>query len=104
MIRARVITMIATAIAILGVGAMPAQAAKVRTCFYYSNSGWGLWATPNVRCSTARRVYNAATRTCNGRCDGVFPIDGYRCRLSFDGGGSGTCTASHRRRIHFTVP
>lgn len=104
MTRPRAAIVIATAIASIGIGAIPAQAAKERTCFYYSNSGLGLWATQNVRCSTARRVYRAATQRCGGRCAAVYRIDGYRCTLSFDGGGNGICTAWHGRRIRFSVP
>jgi hypothetical protein len=87
-----------------GASATRAQPAKLRTCFYYADSGWGLWATPNVRCSKARRVYRAAVRKCEGDCSAVFLVDRYRCKLSFSGGGDGTCNASHRRRIRFTVP
>ncbi len=104
MTRLRFVTTIATTLTVLAAIAVPAQAAHLRTCFYYSNSGWGLWATPNVRCAAARRVYHDATRECGGRCNAVFRVDGYRCKLSFDGGGDGTCTASRHRRIRFSVP
>jgi hypothetical protein len=102
--RARLLVAITAAIATLATMAIPAEAAKLRTCFYYSNSGWGLWATRNVSCKTARRVYRDATRQCNGMCDTVRRVDGYRCKLSFDGGGDGSCTASRNRRIRFSVP
>jgi hypothetical protein len=102
--QARLLTAIAIAIVTLATTAIPARAAELRTCFYYSNSGFGLWATHNVSCKTARRVYRDATRRCDGMCHAVLPIDGYRCRLSFDGGGDGTCTASRNRRIRFSVP
>lgn len=92
------------AAATLGVAAGSAQAARVRTCFYYSNSGWGLWATRNVSCRRARHVYNLATRRCRASCHVSPWIDGFRCRLAFDGGGDGTCVASRGRRIRFSVP
>jgi hypothetical protein len=102
--QARLLTAITTAIATLATVAIPAHAANLRTCFYYSNSGWGLWATRNVSCKTARRVYRDATRRCDGMCNRVLWVDGYRCKLSFDGGGDGSCTASRNRRIRFSVP
>jgi hypothetical protein len=102
--QARLLAALTTAIATLAITAIPARAANLRTCFYYSSSGWGLWATRNVSCKTARHVYRDATRKCDGRCNTVLRIDGYRCKLSFDGGGDGTCTASRGRRIRFTVP
>ena len=80
-------------------------ATRERTCFYYSNSGWGLWATRNVSCRTARRVYNDATRRItSGRFHRTIRVDGYRCKMDFDGGGSGNCFASRHRRIRFDVP
>jgi hypothetical protein len=106
MTRARLLATLATAIATLGISAISAQAqaARLRTCFYYANSGWGLWATPNVRCSTAKRIYRKATRKCGAYCNGVYQIHHFRCYLNFDGGGDGRCTASHHRRIKFSVP
>lgn len=104
MTQARFLTAVTTAVAMLAVSAAPAHAAQLRTCFYYSTSHWGLWATRHVSCATARRVYRDATRRCDGMCNAVLPVDGYRCKLSFDGGGDGTCTASRGRRIHFSVP
>lgn len=102
--RGRLLAAIATATVMLAAIAVPAHAASLRTCFYYSTSGWGLWATHNVSCATARRVYNTTTRECGERCDRVYRVDGFSCRLSFDGGGDGHCTASRQRRIRFSVP
>jgi hypothetical protein len=80
-------------------------AMKECTCFYYSNSGWGLWATRNVSCKTARHVYNDATkRIRSASFHRTIRVDGYRCKMDFDGGGSGTCSASRQRRISFDVP
>lgn len=106
MIGARRLLPAVTALALLAPIAVPARAAtKQRTCFYYANSSFGLWATRNVSCRTARRVYHDATsRLGNGLFNGIMHVDGYRCRMNFDGGGSGTCTASRHRRIHFEVP
>ncbi len=106
MIRARVGSAVAIALALLAAVAVPAEGAtKERTCFYYSNSGWGLWATRNVSCKTARRVYNNATsQISSGSFNRTIRVDEYRCKMRFDGGGNGTCTASHRRRISFSVP
>jgi hypothetical protein len=107
MIRARLGLAVAIAVALIAAtGAVPAEATpKERTCFYYANSGWGLWATRNVSCKAARHVYNDATRRIQpGRFNRTIRVDGYRCTMRFDGGGDGTCTASNRRRIRFTVP
>lgn len=93
-----------TAVALLAAVATPAHAANLRTCFYSRASGGGLWATRQVRCATAGRVFRDATRKCGHFCNAVFTIDGYRCKLFFGGGGDGTCTASRGRRIRFIVP
>jgi hypothetical protein len=81
---------------------------RVRThvCFYYPASGFGLWATRNVSCRSAKRVYRAAVRRIpsDARLHRTIKIDGYRCRMRFDGGGSGKCSASRHRRITFNVP
>ena len=107
MIRARPGPAPAIAVALLAAtGAVPAEATtNERTCFYYANSGWGLWATRNVSCKAARRVYNDATKRIQpGRFNRTIRVDGYRCKMQFEGGGNGTCTTSHRRRISFSVP
>lgn len=106
MIRSRFIAVLAGGLAMFAVCAVPAAAAgKERACFYYADSGWGLWATRNVSCTTAKRVYNDATkRVLSGRLDRTIRIDGYRCKMDFDGGGEGTCRASRQRRIRFAVP
>ena len=97
---------LAIALALLAASAAVAEGAtKQRTCFYYANSGWGLWATRNVSCKAARHVYNDATkRITGGSFNRTIRVDGYSCKMRFDGGGSGTCTASHKRRITFSVP
>lgn len=94
------------AASILAVMASAAAGATERACFYYPNSGWGLWATRNVSCKTAKHVYNDSTKRIgsSGRIHRTLRVDGYRCRMDFDGGGSGNCVASHRRRIRFDVP
>jgi hypothetical protein len=86
-------------------GAGEGAATKERTCFYHASSGWGLWATRNVGCKAARRVCHDATkRITPGIFNRTIRVDGYSCKMRFDGGGHGTCTASHRRRITFSVP
>lgn len=47
MIRPRLASAAALALAILAAIAVPASGTttKRRTCFYHANSGWGLWAT-----------------------------------------------------------
>lgn len=106
MIGTRLVQAAVTALTLLALLTVPADATtKERTCFYDSNSGWGLWATRNVSCRTARRVYNDATRRItSGRFHRTIHVDGYRCRMNFDGGGDGTCAASRHRRIRFSVP
>jgi hypothetical protein len=106
MIRMRLGLALAVALTLVAASAISAEGAtKERTCFYYSNSGWGLWATRNVTCKTARHVYNDATkRITAGTFHRTIRVDGYSCKMHFDGGGSGTCTASHKRRITFNVP
>jgi hypothetical protein len=106
MILPRLTQALAIGLAVLPALAVPAAgAAKERTCFYYANSGWGLWATRNVSCKTAKKVYNDATkRIPAGAFDQTIRVDGYRCKMNFDGGGAGTCTASRQRRIRFEVP
>jgi hypothetical protein len=106
MIRPRLIRALAICLAMLAALAVPAAgAAKERTCFYHANSGWGLWATRNVSCKTAKKVYNDATKRIPARAfDQTIRVDGYRCKMNFDGGGAGTCTASRNRRISFAVP
>jgi hypothetical protein len=106
MIRMRLGPALAITLVLLAATAVSAAAAmKERTCFYYSTSGWGLWATRNVNCKAARHVYKDATkRIPGGRLHGTIRVDGYSCKMEFDGGGSGTCTASHQRRITFNVP
>jgi hypothetical protein len=106
MIRIRVGPALAIALTLLAATAISAEAAtKERTCFDYSNSGWGLWATRNVSCKAARHVYNDATkRITAGIFHRTIRVDGYSCKMRFDGGGNGSCTASHHRRITFNVP
>ncbi len=106
MIRPRVIRALIIWLAMLAALAVPAAgAAKERTCFYYANAGSGLWATRNVSCKTAKKVYNDATkRIPAGTFDQTIRVDGYRCMMKFDGGGTGRCTASRNRRIRFAVP
>jgi hypothetical protein len=86
--------------------AAPGAATRVeRACFYYSNSGAGLWATKNVSCKTANHVYSdAMKRVQGGVWNRTIRVDGWRCVMHFDGGGTGHCSASHARRIHFSVP
>lgn len=81
------------------------SAGQERTCFYYSNSGWGLWATANLTCTTAKRVYTDAMKQVpsNG-LQGTISVDGYQCKMNFNGGGEGTCTASGSGKIRFEVP
>ena len=97
---------LAIAAALLAAFAISAEAAtKERTCFYHANSGWGLWATRNVTCKAARHVYNDATkRITAGTFNRTIRVDGYSCKMHFDGGGNGTCTASRQRRITFNIP
>jgi hypothetical protein len=106
MIRTHLGPALAFALALLAATAVSATGAtKERTCFYYSNSGWGLWATQNVSCKAARHVYHDATsRIPGGSFNRTIRVDGYSCKMEFDGGGSGTCTAPHHRRISFSVP
>ena len=106
MIQTRLVPAVVIALALLAATIVPAEGAtKERTCFYHSNSGVGLWATRNVSCKTARRVYNDATRRIpSGTFDRTIRVDGYQCKMRFDGGGSGTCSASRHRRIRFSVP
>lgn len=94
------------ALVMLVAGAVSAGGAvRERTCFYHPESGWGLWATRNVSCRTAKRVYNDATRRITvGVFHRTISVDGFRCRMHFDGGGNGSCTASRQRRIRFDVP
>ncbi len=106
MIRRRVGPALAVVLALLAALAVPAEGAmKQRTCFYFSTSGWGLWATRNVSCKTARLVYHDATsRISGGSFNRTIRVDGYRCKMRFDGGGHGACTAARQRRISFSVP
>ena len=106
MIRPCLIRAFAIGLALLAVLAGPAAGAvKERTCFYYANSGWGMWATRNVSCKTARKVYNDATKRIPAAAfDQTISVDGYRCKMNFDGGGAGRCTAPRDRRIRFDVP
>src|SRR5689334_7133319 len=96
----------ALVVVLLAALAVPvAGAASERTCFYYSNSGWGLWATPNVSCRTAKHVYNDATRRIRSASfRKTINVDAYRCKIEHDAGGSGHCSASRHRRIRFDIP
>ena len=104
--RSRLLLTTAVLASLVGTAAVPALGAvRERTCFYYANSGWGLWATPNVSCTAAKTVYRDATKHVPaGRFDKTIKVDGYRCHMNFDGGGSGACAASRNRRIRFDVP
>ena len=106
MFRACGLAAVALVVVLLAATTTPVDGAtRERTCFYYSNSGWGLWATRNVSCRTARRVYNDATRRIRSASfHRTIRVDGYRCKMDFDGGGSGNCSASRNRRIRFNVP
>ena len=106
MIRMRLGPALAIALMLLAATAISAGAAtKERTCFYYSNSGVGSVGDAERKFKAARHVYNDATkRITAGTFNRTIRVDGYSFKMHFDGGGNGTCTASHQRRITFNVP
>jgi hypothetical protein len=91
--------LVAVLLAGVGVGAATAAAPPLRTCVNEYQSGFQIKATPNVSCSTAKRVEHAYAF----QGDLTFRFDGFTCR-SKQKVGAGGCVASRHRRITWNIP